>query len=293
MRKALPLLVALLPGCFSPENRTTNPFSPSFGDVPVSPEAKLIQVGFTAPSPSCRNLGPVFGATYAGATWQPADLHAERALHDALNKAAGLGSNYLLAQAPQMKGMNGGGIVGATIMGVAYRCPPETPEAQAYAAGYAQLQAQRDAEKRAHDEAEAKVRAQAEHVRAAARARADAEKASEAAKAQTAPTPGTPSELAARNADRAKQIDADPPNPPVKLDRVAVDDVQVMREFPERECTPLGDEQVVAPERSVVRGITLLRKNATDRHANLVVLDPIDDHAKETVIFGRYYACKP
>jgi hypothetical protein len=41
----------------------------------------------------------------------------------------------------------------------------------------------------------------------------------------------------------------------------------------------------------VVRGITQLRRNATDRHANLVVLDPIDDHAPAPQLFGRYYAC--
>jgi len=284
MKTSAALLLALVPGCAS-----FGSFG-SLGEVPIAPEAKLIQVGFTAPSPTCRNMGMVVGATSAGSTMMPTDEHVERALNDALNKAAALGSNYLQTQPPQLKSMNWG-VVGATIMGVAWRCPPETPEAQAYAAGFAQLRA----EKRQAEEQKRQQAAQAEEARRRAeRTRAMAESA-RAAKAAGEADPSKPArsaaEIVASNADRAKQLEANAPQPPIKLDRVELDDVEVARDFPEGPCTPLGEEKLSAPDRSVVRAITQLRKNALGRRANLVVLDPVDGQAAVPVLLGRYYAC--
>jgi hypothetical protein len=109
------------------------------GEVVVNPAARPIQVGFATPSPGCRNLGPVIGST-SGGTGTPTDEHIERALDDARNKAAALGANYLQTQPPQLKNTQYG-VMGATVMAIGYWCPPETPEAVAYARVRQQVEA--------------------------------------------------------------------------------------------------------------------------------------------------------
>ena len=89
----------------------------------------------TAPGPECKNLGTVIGSgggIFGGAYISNENL-VQYALNDAMNKTAARGGTHFFAHAPSLGGGDGTTTT-ATLMAIAYKCPPGTygsTEAQA------------------------------------------------------------------------------------------------------------------------------------------------------------------
>ncbi|MGZ6124490.1 MAG: DUF4156 domain-containing protein [Myxococcales bacterium] len=92
----------------------------------LSPAARNVVPLAAAPPSACQNLGAVIGqggGAFGGA-YVSNDSLMEYAMNDARNKAANLGATHVQLSAPQLGGASGTTTT-ATVMAVAYRCPPE------------------------------------------------------------------------------------------------------------------------------------------------------------------------
>jgi hypothetical protein len=92
----------------------------------LSPAAKNVLPLAAAPPAACQNLGAVIGqgGGVIGGAYISNDSLMQYAMNDARNKAADLGATHLHFSAPQLGGGNGTTTT-ATVMAVAYKCPPE------------------------------------------------------------------------------------------------------------------------------------------------------------------------
>lgn len=102
----------------------------------LSPAARNVLPLAAAPPATCQNLGAVIGqgGGMFGGAYVSNDSLMEYAMNDARNKAAALGATHVQLASPQLGGASGTTTT-ATVMGVAYRCPPEAnaPAANAIA----------------------------------------------------------------------------------------------------------------------------------------------------------------
>jgi len=256
MRTSIVVVLAACSGCIT-----------NLGDVQLSDSGRYVLVGMAPPVGNCVNIGPVVGDTSIGASWTPAGEHVERAMRDGRNQTAARGGNFFQATAPMLKPTRNGGVVGATVVGVGFQCPQGTPEGDSYLAGIARADA----------------------------ARAESTKA-EAAKVEPKPAPAAfdaPSStnpVAIRNATKAKELAEHDPHVPTQARSPG--DVQVVRDFPPRACSPVAELDQRGSDGSVVEVITAIRRTAAEKGANVVVIDPPEVAAPKVRVFARLYTCR-
>ncbi|SEU36023.1 DUF4156 domain-containing protein [Stigmatella erecta] len=81
----------------------------------------------TAPGPECKNLGTVIGTGggIIGGAYVTNENLVRYAINDAMNKTAARGGTHFFAYAPSL-GSGEGTTTTATLMAIAYKCPPGT-----------------------------------------------------------------------------------------------------------------------------------------------------------------------